>query len=79
MATVLTNSGALPFAPTAKAAPAAKAKTPFLKRLFNNMIESRQRAADRVIAQYLALHGDKFTDDAERQIERLMYREGGSR
>ena len=72
MANVLT-SGALLFAPT------AKAKTPFLTRLFGSMIESRQRHADRVVAQYLAVHGDKFTDDAERQIERLLFPSGGSR
>jgi len=32
--------------------------------------------ADRVVAQYLAVHGNKFTDDAERQIERLKHSGG---
>jgi hypothetical protein len=51
-------------------------KTPFFTRLFKAHIRARQRHADRVVAQYLALHGSKFTDDAERQIERLLFRAG---
>ena len=70
MANVLT-SGALLFAPSGK--------TPFLTRLLNSMMESRQRHADRVVAEYLATHGSKFTDDAERQIERLLFPTGGTR
>jgi len=27
-----------------------------------------------LVEQYLAVHGTKFTDDAERQIERLLFR-----
>jgi len=68
MANVLT-SGALLFAPSRK--------TPFFARLLDSMMQSRQRHADRVVAQYLATHGNKFTDDAERQIERLLFSEGG--
>jgi hypothetical protein len=34
------------------------------------MILSRQRQADREIARYLAGTGGKFTDEAEREIER---------
>ena len=60
-------------------APAGKSRTPFLTRLFGSMIRERQRHADRVVAQYLAAHGNKFTDDAERQIERLLFSEGGMR
>lgn len=70
MANALT-SGAWLFAPTK-----IPSKTTFLTRLFRAHIRARQRHADRVVAQYLALHGSKFTDDAERQIERLMYRAG---
>ncbi|MGQ0686581.1 hypothetical protein [Bradyrhizobium sp.] len=51
-------------------------KTPFFTRLFRAHIRARQRHADRVVAQYLALHGTKFTDDAEREIERLLFRAG---
>ena len=70
MANVLTT-GAWLFAPTGK--------IPFLARLLRTQIEARQRHADRVVEQYLAVHGDKFTDDAERHIERLLFREGRSR
>jgi hypothetical protein len=72
MANVLT-SGAVLFAPT------RKAKTPFLTRLLGTLMESRQRHADRLVEHYLASHGGKFTDDAEREIERLLFREGGTR
>ena len=65
MANVLT-SGALLSAPTTKPS--------FLSRLLRVQIESRQRRADRLVEQYLATHGIKQTDDAERQIERLLFR-----
>jgi hypothetical protein len=64
MSNVLTT-GALLSAPTRKPS--------FLSRLLRVHIESRQRRADRVVAQYLATHGTKLTDDAERQIERLYF------
>lgn len=67
MANVLTT-GAWFFAP--------RKTTPFFKRLLRAQIEARQRHADRLVAQYLAVHGNKFTDDAERQIERLFYNAG---
>ena len=41
--------------------------------------QARQRHADRLVAQYLAVHGNKFTDDAERQIERLLFTTGRQR
>jgi hypothetical protein len=63
MANALT-SGAWLSAPTKKPS--------FFARLLRVQIESRQRHADRVVAQYLATHGNKLTDDAERQIERLL-------
>jgi hypothetical protein len=65
MANVLT-SGALLSAPTTKPS--------FLSRLLRVQIESRQRRADRLVEQYLAIHGIKQTDDAERQIERLLFK-----
>ena len=56
---------------------AAPTKRPsFLTRLLRAQIEARQRHADRVVEQYLAVHGTKFTDDAERQIERLFFKAG---
>jgi hypothetical protein len=40
-------------------------------------IEARQRRADRVVEQYLVTHGrQQLTDDAERQIERLLFKRG---
>jgi hypothetical protein len=67
MANVLTT-GAWLSAPT---------KNPsFFARLLRSQIEARQRHADRVVAQYVAVHGNKFTDDAERQIERLLFKAG---
>jgi hypothetical protein len=54
-------------------------KPSFFTRLFCAQIEARQRHADRVVEQYLAVHGTKFTDDAERQIERLLFKAGPQR
>jgi hypothetical protein len=51
-------------------------KPTFFARLLRAQVEARQRHADRLVAQYLAVHGNKFTDDAERQIERLLHRAG---
>ena len=65
MANVLT-SGAWLSAPTKRPS--------FFARLLRVQIESRQRHADRVVAQYLATHGNKLTDDGEREIERLLYK-----
>jgi len=67
MANVLTT-GAWLSAPTKKPS--------FFARLLRAQIEARQRHADRVVKQHLAVHGNKFTDDAERQIERLLLKAG---
>ena len=40
------------------------------------VLRSRQRRVDRVVAQYLADHGHKMTDDAEREIGRLVFKVG---
>ena len=66
MANVL-STGAWPSAPTKKTS---------FARLLRAQIEARQRHADRVVKQHLAVHGNKFTDDAERQIERLLLKAG---
>lgn len=39
-------------------------------RLMSTIIAARQRKADREIARYLESRGWKFTDAAEREIER---------
>ncbi|HEV7878411.1 hypothetical protein [Bradyrhizobium sp.] len=67
MANVLTT-GAWLSAPTKKPS--------FFARLLRAQVEARQRHADRVVARYVAIHGDKLTDDAERQIERLLFKAG---
>jgi hypothetical protein len=54
----------------------APKKPSLFARLLRAQIESRQRRADRVVAQYLAEHGHKMTDDAEREIERLVFKLG---
>lgn len=51
-------------------APAAKARGGFFRRLLDAMMASRQHQAEREIAAYLADTGGKFTDEAEREIER---------
>ena len=63
MANVLTT-GAWPYAPTKKPS--------IFARLLRAQIDARQRRAERVVEQYLATRGLKQTDDAERQIERLL-------
>ena len=44
-----------------------------LRRLGDVLEESRQRAVDREIAVYLSSRGGRLTDNAEREIERIMY------
>jgi len=41
-----------------------------LARIFDAMVASRQRQAEREIARYLRNSGGKITDEAEREIER---------
>jgi len=64
------------YAPTAihprELAAPAKKTTSFWQRLLASMIVSRQRQAEREIATYLRHCGGKFTDEAEREIERLL-------
>lgn len=48
----------------------AKARTGFFRRVLDAMMASRLRQAEREIAHYLADTGGKFTDEAEREIER---------
>ncbi len=47
-------------------------RQPLFQKLMQRMIEARQRQADRVVAQYLQESGWKFTDSAERGIERTL-------
>jgi hypothetical protein len=45
----------------------------FFRRLLDAMRESRAREAEREVGRYLATHGGKFTDEAEREIERRFF------
>ena len=68
MANVLTT-GAWLSAPTKKPS--------FFARLLRAYAKSNQRRADRVVEQYIATHGlQRLSDDAERQISRLLVRPG---
>ena len=68
MANVLTT-GAWLSAPTKKRS--------FFARLLRAHVEFSQRRADRVVEEYIATHGlQKLSDDAERQISRLLVKAG---
>ena len=68
MANVLTT-GAWLSAPTKKPS--------FFARLLRAHVESNQRRADSVVEKYIAAHGlQKLSDDAERQISRLLVKAG---
>jgi len=41
-------------------------------RIFDVMVEARQRAAEREIAAYLQGSGQALTDETEREIERIL-------
>jgi hypothetical protein len=49
----------------------ARTRRGFFSRLFDAMMHARQRQAEREIAYYL--RGTKFTDEAEREIERRFF------
>ena len=52
-------------------------KPSFFARLLRARVESNQRRADRAVEQYIATHGlQKLSDDAERQISRLLVKTG---
>ena len=48
----------------------AKSRPGFFRRILDAMVAARLRQAEREIAHYLADTGGKFTDEAEREIER---------
>jgi hypothetical protein len=71
----LTYSHGSVAAPAAEAADKGQPKS-FWRRVYDGMIASQQRRAEREIAAYLASHGGVFTDDTEREI---MQRLSGGR
>ena len=48
------------------------APKPLLRRFLDALMESRQRAADREIARYIALNGGQLTDETERRIQSYL-------
>jgi hypothetical protein len=62
----------LPIPPAVPAA-AEPAKPNLIRRLYAAIIASRQRRAEREIADYLARSGLKFTDAVERDMERHFF------
>ena len=47
-----------------------------LRRIYDAMLESRQKEAERVVAKYLQSTGGRFTDEIERRLtERLIFGE----
>lgn len=69
MSTLTYNNGTFtPALPEAEKAP----RNSLWRRVFDRMIESQQRRADREIARFVASHGGLFTDDMERQIMRRL-------
>jgi hypothetical protein len=42
------------------------------RRIYDALVEGRRAAAEREVAIYLHRSGGKFTDSAEREIERIM-------
>lgn len=61
---------------TARALPAARstthpAKLGLLRRIYDAIIEARQRQAEREVTRFLATH-EKFTDQLEREMMRRL-------
>ena len=54
-----------------EAAETKPARKPLLTRLYNAIVESRQRRAEREIARFLATRGP-LTDEVEREITRRL-------
>jgi precorrin-6x reductase len=68
MSTLTYTDGALAGAETAEAKPARKS---ILARLYDAIVESQKRRAEREIARYMASRGP-LTDELEREIMRRL-------
>jgi hypothetical protein len=44
----------------------------FFQRMFDSMVDARQRSAEREIALFLQDRGSYLTDESEREIERIL-------
>lgn len=54
-------------------APRLKTGRGLFRRLFDALVQSRQRAAEREIEVFLRGRGDRLTDDLERDIDRILF------
>ncbi|MBV8793283.1 MAG: hypothetical protein JO205_06910 [Pseudolabrys sp.] len=54
-------------------------KPSLLSRFFAALMESRQRAAEREIARFIAANGGKLTDQIELEIEKHFFDNTGFR
>jgi len=63
------RGAAAPRTTTSKHAPATAKRGP-LRRLLDAIEQSSMERAEREIGRFLDSHGRKFTDEAEREIER---------
>ena len=70
MSTLTTANDAL--IPAAAGAKSGSARKSFLRTMYDAMIESRQRRAEREIASYIASRGGLLNDEMEREIMRRM-------
>jgi hypothetical protein len=60
------------FVPCRESEPAAR-RPGLMRRLYDALLESREKEAERVVAAYLERTGGRFTDDIERRLtERLI-------
>jgi hypothetical protein len=76
MSTLIYTTDAL--APAETTAKAAAARKPFWRSMYDAMIASRQRRAEREIAAYIEGHGGLLTDDMEREIMRRVSGRSGN-
>ena len=67
-----TTHSALAFtaAPRIKTKAGTKSRPGLFSRMYTALLAARLRAAEREVGRYLADTGGKFTDEAEREIER---------
>lgn len=59
-----TNQNVTPAAPAVE----PRIRRSFWKRMFDALVETQQRRAEREIARYLASHGGLMTDGMEREM-----------
>lgn len=58
------------------ATPGAPKRPGFFRRAFDAMVEARRHSAEREIAEFLRGRGGALTDEAEREIDRVLTTSG---